>query len=174
MVRGALVSIIYQKTLSVDAALVSGSQATTLMSADIEQIAVGLQSLNELWANFVEAIVGLWLLERQIGLSFLAAAIIAIICAVLASIVAGVAASRQKHWLTAMERRIHETTRFLQSSKSIKMPGLEDKVSETIASLRAAELRKGVHWVSRTIHLWRTRCLDKEPFPHKPQLAMVH
>jgi len=76
MARGALVTSIYRKTLSVDAALVSGSQATTLMSADIEKIAVGFHYLHEVWANTIEAVVGLWLLERQIGLSFLAAATI--------------------------------------------------------------------------------------------------
>lgn len=76
MVRGALMTVIYRKTLSVDAALVSGSQATTLMSADIEQIAVGFQSLHEIWATVLEGILGLWLLYQQIGLSSLAAAVI--------------------------------------------------------------------------------------------------
>ncbi|KAH0285505.1 putative multidrug resistance protein, partial [Aureobasidium sp. EXF-3399] len=143
MVRGALVTIIYRKTLSVDASLVSGSQATTLMSADIEQIAVGFQYLHEIWANTIEAIVGLWLLEQQIGLSFLAAAVIVI---TLALYTADVAASRQKVWLVAMEQRLHETTRFLKSSKSIKMLGLESMVFETISKLRATELGKGMHW----------------------------
>lgn len=78
MLRGALVTMIYRKTLSVDASLVSGSQATTLKSADIEQIAVGFQYLHEIWANTIEAVLGLWLLQQQIGLSFLAAAVIVI------------------------------------------------------------------------------------------------
>lgn len=51
-----------------------------------------------------------------------------------------------------MEQRLHETTRFLKSSKSIKMLGLELKVFETISKLRATELGKGMHWVSHDGH----------------------
>ncbi|KEQ69415.1 P-loop containing nucleoside triphosphate hydrolase protein [Aureobasidium namibiae CBS 147.97] len=162
MVRGALVTIIYRKTLSVDASLVSGSQATTLMSADIEQIAVGFQYLHEIWANTIEAIVGLWLLEQQIGLSFLAAAVIVI---TLALYTADVAASRQKVWLVAMEQRLHETTRFLKSSKSIKMLGLESMVFETISKLRATELGKGMHWMIHSLNQ-----IDCGPSGFTPQL----
>ena len=78
MVRGALVTVIYRKTLAVDAALVSGSQATTLMSADIEQIAVGFQWIHEIWANSVEVAVGLWLLHQQVGFSALVTAAVAL------------------------------------------------------------------------------------------------
>lgn len=47
------------------------------MSADVERIAVGLRSLHEVWANPIEVGVGIWLLQRQIGLASLAAAVIA-------------------------------------------------------------------------------------------------
>ena len=41
--------------------------AVTLMSADIDGIANGLQNLHELWAAILEMGLGVYLLTRQIG-----------------------------------------------------------------------------------------------------------
>lgn len=62
---------VFDKTLTARGDLLAGSQATTLMSADIERIGVGLQILHELWANVALIAVALWLLYQQIGFSSL-------------------------------------------------------------------------------------------------------
>jgi len=38
-----------------------------LMSADIERITTGWQSMHELWANLLEVAIAIYLLERQMG-----------------------------------------------------------------------------------------------------------
>ena len=70
-VRGGLISIIFDKSLRLDGFDLNTSMAMTLMSADIDRIAIGLKSIHELWANIVEVALGTWLLERQVGIACL-------------------------------------------------------------------------------------------------------
>jgi ATP-binding cassette subfamily C (CFTR/MRP) protein 1 len=71
MIRGSLVSNIYSKTLEADTRAISGAEATTLMSADLERICIGLRDIHEVWASLIELAVALWLLYRQMGLAVL-------------------------------------------------------------------------------------------------------
>lgn len=74
MIRGGLVSMIYTKTLSAERTSIPESEATSLMSADIERICASLGDLQELWAALIELAVGLWLLYRQVDLAMLTVA----------------------------------------------------------------------------------------------------
>lgn len=65
--RGAMVSIIYEKSLEIQADLYNESKAITLMSTDIDRLAQSLAALCQIWASVIEMAIGLWLLERQIG-----------------------------------------------------------------------------------------------------------
>ena len=74
MTRGSLVSVIYSKTIRMGVGAATGSEATTLMSADVERIAVGMRSLHEVWGGVLDLGIGLWLLYRQVGLAMLSMA----------------------------------------------------------------------------------------------------
>lgn len=65
--RGAVVSLIYAKTLEMRSGGVDESAALTLMSTDIDRLAVSLQNLCEIWARIIEMAIGIWLLERELG-----------------------------------------------------------------------------------------------------------
>jgi ATP-binding cassette subfamily C (CFTR/MRP) protein 1 len=67
MLRGALVGAIYNRALLLPDGLHDDSAAVTLMSTDIDRIAIAMQSVHEIWARIIEVGVGLWLLERQVG-----------------------------------------------------------------------------------------------------------
>jgi ATP-binding cassette, subfamily C (CFTR/MRP), member 1 len=67
MFRGAMVSIIYAKTLEMRTGGLEESAALTLMSTDIDRLIVSIESLCEIWAYIIEMGIGIWLLERQIG-----------------------------------------------------------------------------------------------------------
>ena len=71
MVRGTLVSKIYDKTLRLDASAAKDSAALTLMSTDVERIANGFEVFDALWADPVEIAISMYLLYREIGLAFL-------------------------------------------------------------------------------------------------------
>ena len=67
MARGGLISMLFVKSSSLEANAVDSAQALTLMSADIERITNGWQTMHEIWANLFEVGLAIYLLERQLG-----------------------------------------------------------------------------------------------------------
>lgn len=76
MVRGGLISIIYHKTISISPADTMRHDPMVLMGTDIEKIALSLRQVHEVWASVIEIALALWLLERQMGVAFVAPAIL--------------------------------------------------------------------------------------------------
>lgn len=69
MVRGGLVSLLYRKATDMSTKDVDPAASMTLMSADIERIVQGWQTMHEIWANAVEVAIAIFLLERQLGVA---------------------------------------------------------------------------------------------------------
>lgn len=67
MLRGAVVGIIYNKTLTSPDGLHDDSAAVTLMSTDIDRIAFAMQSIHETWGRLIEVGIGIYLLEARLG-----------------------------------------------------------------------------------------------------------
>lgn len=65
--RGALVSILYAKTLASPPQSLSERAPVTLMSVDVDGITAAAPNAHEIWASPVEIGVAVWLLQRQIG-----------------------------------------------------------------------------------------------------------
>ncbi|KAL3421008.1 hypothetical protein PVAG01_07453 [Phlyctema vagabunda] len=145
-IRGSLVSVIYSKTLRMGVGAATSSEATTLMSADVERIATGLRSLHETWAGGVELGLGLWLLYRQVGLAMLCMLGVTLACTFGASKTAQYATRRQKLWMEAMQKRLADTINAIGSLKSIKMLGLEDRLFTLVQDLRQKEVDACVHF----------------------------
>ena len=76
MVRGGLISMIFQKTTVVYPTEKLRHDPMVLMSTDIENIALSLRQVHEVWASVIEIALALWLLERQMGPAFVAPAIL--------------------------------------------------------------------------------------------------
>ena len=67
MARGGLISLMFAKTSSLKANAADPATSLTLMSADIERITNGWQTMHEIWANLIEITLAIYLLERQLG-----------------------------------------------------------------------------------------------------------
>jgi len=67
MVRGGLISMLYGKTAELSINAADPASSMILMSADIERITTGWQTMHELWANVIEIGLAIYLLERQLG-----------------------------------------------------------------------------------------------------------
>jgi len=67
MARGGLISMMFAKTSSLKADLADPATSLTLMSADIERITNGWQTMHEIWANLIEVTLAIYLLGRQLG-----------------------------------------------------------------------------------------------------------
>jgi ATP-binding cassette, subfamily C (CFTR/MRP), member 1 len=69
MIRGGLVGVIFRKMLELNICDAQESSALTLMSTDVERIAETWNFVNELWANLIQALIAIWLLEQQLGVA---------------------------------------------------------------------------------------------------------
>ncbi|KAF2664072.1 P-loop containing nucleoside triphosphate hydrolase protein [Microthyrium microscopicum] len=142
MLRGCLVSIIYNQTLKLDLKEASGGESLTLMSADVENIVKGFGLIHEASSNLVMAIVALGLLYRQLGLTFLAPLVFSIALSFFTASQSGPYIKRQKKWLEATEARVGFTSSVISSMKGIKIMGLVPKIHEKIRFLRLQEVQQ--------------------------------
>lgn len=69
MVRGIMVTMLYKKASSLNMTEADPENSLTLMSADVERITQGWQTMHEIWANSCEIGLAIFLLERQLGIS---------------------------------------------------------------------------------------------------------
>ena len=67
MMRGGMISMLYNKATEINLADVDTASSLTLMSADIERIVTGMQTAHEIWSNAVEVGLAIFLLQRQLG-----------------------------------------------------------------------------------------------------------
>lgn len=67
MFRGAAVSGIYDHLMTLSDDDCDKSATLTLMTADVDRIAICIESLNECWARSIEVTVGITLLALQLG-----------------------------------------------------------------------------------------------------------
>jgi ATP-binding cassette subfamily C (CFTR/MRP) protein 1 len=78
MSRAGLISLIYRQTTKLRASEFKDKPAITLMSTDVERIVATLHALHEAWAAPLEVGVGLFLLQRQLGVACLIPAAISL------------------------------------------------------------------------------------------------
>ncbi|PWY81946.1 P-loop containing nucleoside triphosphate hydrolase protein [Aspergillus heteromorphus CBS 117.55] len=132
MVRGGVVSMIYEKACTLSTKDADPASSVTLMSADVERIVQGWQTMHDIWGNALEIALAIYLLERQLGVSCVVPVAVAI---AMTFVMAG-----QAKWLEAIERRISSTSSMLSSMKGIKMLGLQSALMTCVHNLRLDEL----------------------------------
>ncbi|OOQ90525.1 putative ABC multidrug transporter [Penicillium brasilianum] len=140
MVRGILVTMLYKKASSLTLNEADPANSLTLMSADVERITQGWQTMHEIWANSAEIGLAIYLLERQLGISCVVPVCVALVALVGSLIGMSFVVSRQAKWLEAIERRISSTSGMLGSIKGVKMLGLQDSFMKFVHGLRIDEL----------------------------------
>jgi ATP-binding cassette subfamily C (CFTR/MRP) protein 1 len=163
MARGALVSMVFSKTLTVSAHVNAGkgSNTLTLMSTDVGRISRGLDGLHEIWASPIEVGIAVWLLERQMGAACIVPSIIALgkhtqsssfvdnktiaTNLHLASTFSVIRLTKligpaQVAWNKGVQQRLNLTSSILGNMKEVKLLGLSDRWSKEIQALRVREL----------------------------------
>ncbi|KAL4976783.1 P-loop containing nucleoside triphosphate hydrolase protein [Aspergillus desertorum] len=140
MVRGAVVSMVYRKACTLNLKDADPAEPVTLMSADIERIVQGWQTLHEMWANVAEIALAVFLLERELGVACVVPMGVTVVALMGCSVCMPLVAARQAVWLEAIEKRISATSSMLGSMKGIKMLGLQSSLMKSIHNLRIDEL----------------------------------
>lgn len=65
--RGVLISEIFKKSLALEQTNAKRFAAVTLMSTDIDGIAINLRKFHDIWANIIEFSLGTYLLTTVVG-----------------------------------------------------------------------------------------------------------
>lgn len=140
-VRGILVSMIYAKTVDLSITALDESAAITLMASDTETICLAFTNIHETWAVPIELGIALWLLERQLGLAFLAPAGVAFFSTAIILWMSKYIGNSQKVWIQGIQTRVGVTASMIGSMKGVKMLGFTSIISNIIQELRITELK---------------------------------
>lgn len=62
-------SMVYKKACTLNLKDADPAESVTLMSADVERIVQGWQTMHEMWANMAEIALAIFLLERELGVA---------------------------------------------------------------------------------------------------------
>ncbi|VUC26951.1 unnamed protein product [Clonostachys rosea] len=141
MYRGALSSLIFKKTLNLKSTEIKDNAPVTLMSTDIDIITAAGESFHDIWANFVDLPIGIYLLHRQVGNASLLVLIPSVLSLICSGIISPAMEPATVTWNSAVQARIGETSTVLSQMKGIKMLGLADYAYKLIDGLRINEVK---------------------------------
>ncbi|KAK0112722.1 hypothetical protein ONS95_014458 [Cadophora gregata] len=141
MLRGGMISLLYNKTLQLQESSSTQSAVLTHMSTDLDNAIEFLEKINNIWACVLEIVIGTWLLERQIGAAFVVPLIVALACVVGQGKVAMSIGKYQQQWNEAIQQRVKNTSSMLGAINEIKRTGLGSKISTNIQKEREQELK---------------------------------
>ncbi|GAB1316858.1 hypothetical protein MFIFM68171_07068 [Madurella fahalii] len=141
ILRGGLISLIYHKTSALQLKNVDPASSMTLISADMERIVQGWQTMYKIWSNLTEVGIAIFLLEQQLGVACVVPVAVSLVCLFGSMFAMNFIMSRQAMWLEAIEKRILATSAMLSSIKGIKMCGLSETLLQSLQKLRVDELR---------------------------------
>jgi ATP-binding cassette subfamily C (CFTR/MRP) protein 1 len=132
-VRGTLVSMIYAKAVDISITALDESAAVTLMASDsgmflvdeknlvsnysLETICEAFATIHEIWAVPIELAISLYLLQRQIGLPFLATTFVAFASTAGILGLAYYIGNAQKIWIEGIQTRVDATASMLGCMK---------------------------------------------------------
>ena len=148
-IRGALVSILYTKSLTVSSLdnSVSSGKTSTYMSVDTQKIYEVTAVIHDGWQNLIVVGVALYLLYRQLQYAMFVVLAVILMTLLLPTTLAKQTVTANKAWGQKTEVRTGLITSFLQNMKTIKLSGYERSVVEPIiGEARKTELKQLKGW----------------------------
>ncbi|KAL7786231.1 P-loop containing nucleoside triphosphate hydrolase protein [Trichoderma ceciliae] len=144
MIRGALTSLVYIRTLEVSAVSsdASNAAALTLSGPDVTSITRAFESFHEIWANPIEIALAIWLLARELGLGCIGPAVAVIVGTIAMTRLSNYMGPAMKDWNEAIQQRITTTSSVIGSIKEVKMLGRTNSWTDSIQLLRVVELQR--------------------------------
>ncbi|KAH8696125.1 ABC multidrug transporter [Talaromyces proteolyticus] len=140
-IRGGLIGLIYNATLSLDTFVARDTVAITLMTADVDRIMAGIEMLDVVWATPIEVTLAVLMLIQQVGWACLAPLFISMACTCATIYVGKLATNAQKTWLDSIQQRVSATAALLVNMKPIKMTGLIEPLAMDLQNRRINEIK---------------------------------
>lgn len=141
-IRGALITELYAKCTRLSLREAQKGSVMTLMTADIQAIALGLSSLYVIPFSVFQSALGMYLLSRLVGTSF-----VLVLGPLLITFTSGLTLGRATsaafaEWNKAIDARVADTSNVLAQLPSIKMHGLGPVMVEHLEAQRVAEMER--------------------------------
>ncbi|OTB09170.1 hypothetical protein M426DRAFT_7187 [Hypoxylon sp. CI-4A] len=170
MFRGAGVTLIFNHMLTLPIGQYDDSAVVTLMSTDVDNIVGCLVSLNEIWVQLIEVVIGVVLLSRQLGWVCLVPVFVTVISFFGTAEISRTIGARQKVWIDAVQDRITITASMLAEMRSVKMMGLSSVLSTIVQDQRVRETERmaGARWSI----VWKN-VVQNLPWALAPSLTFV-
>ena len=143
LLRAFLISAIYRKTTHVLHVGDGDPAAVTLMGADVERIYTGLRLMHEVWANAIQIALAGWLLQRQLGLAFLAPLVVVLLGFAGSFALSRRAVRYQSAWMASVQARISVTSAVLVHIKDLRISGMTSPAAALVQREREDEIRVG-------------------------------
>ncbi|KAH8663507.1 ABC transporter [Tricladium varicosporioides] len=149
MTRGALVGLIYHRSLEVSSCGYEDGNAVTLMSSDVDNLSTAGEMFHETWAQVLEVLIGLALLANQLGWIWPLPLFFIFLCSKVSQYVAKNLKKGQRNCSQATQNRLATTASMLGSNKSMKMLGITNHMKHRIQDLRQVEIQMAIklRWV---------------------------
>ncbi|KAF3763943.1 putative ATP-binding cassette transporter [Cryphonectria parasitica EP155] len=138
--RGSLIPMLYSHVLRTDIRKATEHAPISLVSVDMEKMALGMMTFHETWASAIEIGLFIWLIERQIHVAAAASSLASLACLVAGFFISTRAMGDLTAWLEAIQRRIDITESVLSQFKPVALAGFMDSVTSRISSLRESEI----------------------------------
>ncbi|XP_045534773.1 ATP-binding cassette sub-family C member 10 [Papilio machaon] len=142
--RGAMVSIILRKTLSVTSTELTKSfsvgEITNFMSTDTDRIVNSCPSFHALWSIPLQLIITLFLLYQQVGVSFLAGVAFSVILIPINKFIANKIGQLSTELMRHKDSRVSLISDILRGIRTIKIHVWEDYFINRVAEVRGKEL----------------------------------
>ncbi|MCJ1377074.1 hypothetical protein MMC17_000164 [Xylographa soralifera] len=150
MFRSAMITVIFDRTLSLQDGVYNESSAVSLMGTDTERICLSIEKVHEVWAQLFEVVIGIALLGRQLGWVCIWPLVVVAISTIGSSRVAKIIPGRQKVWAAAVQKRIAITASCISSMKSVRIMGLTKAMTSILQGqrVRELELMASFRWLS--------------------------
>jgi ATP-binding cassette, subfamily C (CFTR/MRP), member 1 len=184
MMRGGLVSLIYEKMMQMRIVDINESAAMALMGTDVQRIAELFYWLAiEAGPAVIQLGVAMYLLYLQLGLVFVIPVGVSLsesprpshvsipadgflVATALSFLVANHSANRQRSWLEAIQSRINFTSEIFGSMKSVKMLGLSERMRQHIQQMRDDEMSISKRY--RTVKIYQLAIGKRSWFRYRP------
>ncbi|THY55077.1 multidrug resistance-like protein [Aureobasidium pullulans] len=142
MLRGGLVGLIYERSMRLSPKdQAKASAALTHMSTDVEFVTSAGSFIHEIWACPLEVGIGIWLIQRQLGIACLIPVVVAIVAGSVTALISARVNTAQTAWISKMTQRIGSTGITLNSAAGLKLSNLLDKAMQLLQVIREDELR---------------------------------
>ncbi|KJE97611.1 ABC transporter ABCC2 [Capsaspora owczarzaki ATCC 30864] len=153
-VRGAMMTAVYRKALTVEGVASEISNVVTLVSSDCSRLNDGCTNFHYLWSGPIEALCIVCIVFTQTGVSAVVGLLIALLIVPLQYVIALRVAQIRRNNIAATDVRVQVMNEILQAIKLVKFYAWERSFARAVERLRADELkylRQGSYF--KTVHL---------------------